>query len=481
MRKTIIYSYSLLLVVSTFMACQVSQVNTSSKPMSFDNITYESTIKYIVENNCLSCHSGRKPSGRLLLNSYEKVKNQIENGELLQRINDKQDPMPKRGLMSKEERLAIQKWAENGFIKEKQSNESSSANTEDYDFVPPTITPINVLNEGFDFFNLMQGHWVGDINLMGEKMEWFAFDYRPISSAHIHGIFEGGTMGNLFTSFFIADFKGVQTIMARNGGILNGIYRTSYFVLDKVDITDKTKYFRLVDAYGGEDIMWMELEFTEDKLKFNSYTSRFGLTGKPKLHMEFNAVKKHSDISNQTAKTLNYPQNKIEKDFSNGLPTPYWGEDYTTITSASYIYQDSISDLITLGKLAKDPFPINDMPYLASLKVEIEQNQLIKAHDLIIYLSKEPLTHENGKIILEYGYIKKDLFDGVLSFPVIVANETSFTFNYLHPSEYYLTIVADVNKDGYISKGDITSTPQVIKVAPKSKETVVVKNIKMIN
>ena len=82
----------------------------------------------------------------------------------------------------------------------------------------------------------MPGHWVGKMKLMGKPIDWFAFDYRPISPSHIHGIFEGGSMGNLFTSFFVADYKGTKTIMARNGGILSGFYRTSYFVLDKIDI-----------------------------------------------------------------------------------------------------------------------------------------------------------------------------------------------------------------------------------------------------
>ena len=56
----------------------------------------------------------------------------------------------------------------------------------------------------------------------------------PNRTVSCYGIFEGGTIGNLFTSFFVADFKGRRMLMARNDDILNGIYRTSYFVLDQV-------------------------------------------------------------------------------------------------------------------------------------------------------------------------------------------------------------------------------------------------------
>jgi len=67
--------------------------------------------------------------------------------------------------------------------------------------------------------------------------------------------------------------------MARNGGILNGIYRTSYFVLDLVEKRKNKQgraetYYRLVDAYGGKDIMYMELTFSGKSIAFNAYTSR---------------------------------------------------------------------------------------------------------------------------------------------------------------------------------------------------------------
>ena len=116
---------------------------------------------------------------------------------------------------------------------------------------------------------------------MGQSYDWFSFDYRAIAPSHIHGIYEGGTMGNLFTSFFVTEYKGKRTIMARNGGVLNDIYRTSYFVLDSVKYSGGDSYYRLVDAYGGDQIMYMELTFSGDDLSFNSYTSQFGMKSKP--------------------------------------------------------------------------------------------------------------------------------------------------------------------------------------------------------
>ena len=329
-------------------------------------------------NHCITCHSGNDPASGFALNSYDEVRLQTENGELLNRINNKKNPMPQNGLMPTRMRLAIEQWAENGFKKNSEHSSETSNNMNETYFTPPTIIPVDINTQGFEFFALMQGHWVGEIFILGKKYEWFCFDYRPISPAHIHGIYEGGTAGNLFTSFFITNFKGQKTIMARNGGILNGIYRTSYFVLDKVELSNDRKYFRLIDAYGGKDIMWMELEFIEDKINFNSYTSRFGLNGKPKLHMKFQGSKKHIEVSNSVAKKLRYPQNKIAIDFADGLPAPDWGEEYSVITSASYIHKDNGESLITLAKLSGDPYTIEDIPHLAKLRIEIEQNVKIK-------------------------------------------------------------------------------------------------------
>lgn len=430
-----------------------------------------------MDNYCITCHSGKKPAADFALTSYEAVRFQTEKGPLLDRINSFESPMPQGGLMRKELRVAIEQWAKNGFKRNGKDTSAITNHMDAIEFKAPDIVPVDLNTQGFEFFDLMPGHWVGDMVIMGKQYDWFSFDYRPISPAHIHGIYEGGTMGNLFTSFFISHFKGKKTIMARNGGILNGTYRTSYFVLDKVELSANRKYFRLIDAYGGKDIMFMELEFIGDNLNFNSYVSRFGLNGKPKLHMQFKASRKHPAISEKVAKELGYPQNEVAIDFSQGLPVPDWGNQYAVITSASYIYQDNGEGLATLAKLSGDPYTLEDMPHVAAVTVEIEQNAKTKDKKLIIYLSQAPLTDAEGKIIMEYGFIKPSLFDGVLSFPEISPNQTTFTFTYLHPGDYYLTVVADLNEDGYISKGDLTSKPIFVSVSPGSEQTVRVENL----
>ncbi len=455
-----------------FLGTSNSYFNPNGNYSTIDSITYYNHVEPIIRNNCVTCHSEPLPSSGFSLTTYEEVRFKAENGPLLTRINDAENPMPERGLINKEDRLIIEKWAKLGYpMGIKTTEELAPASNNKIAFLESSITPINLDKEGFEFFDLMPAHWVGDLTIMGQHYEWFSFDYRPISPSHVHGIFEGGSMGNLFTSFFIANFNGTKTIIARNGGVLNGTYRTSYFILDKVSNSKKRKSFRFVDAYGGKEIMYMELEFTDNELYFNSYTSQLGVNGKPKLHMEFKGTRMHQELSKKIADSLDYPKNIPYFDLT--LPTPSWASEYKGVSSASYITkQQNDETLNELANIARDPIPIDSIPYLSKLKVNIKKGNDYKT---IIYLSIAPLTDKKGDLILEYGYVKKSLFDGVLSFPEIIAHQKEFTFTYLHPGAYYVTLVSDINNDGFASEGDIISKSTLVKIPPERKIDITIK------
>lgn len=443
----------------------------SSTGIELSQISYHTYVKPIVHNYCTTCHAGKSPSADLDLQTYENVKNAAKNRNLLKRINDHKNPMPVGGLMPKEERLTILRWAKNNFLEKTAEDSASNETSEGYTFDPPQITPVDITRNGFGLLDKMQGHWVGKINLMGEKMPWFTFDYRAIGPSQVHGIFEGGSMGNLFTSFFVANFNGTKTIMARNGGILNGIYRTSYFVLTEVKEGSNSSYYKLVDAYGGEQIMWMELTFTSDHITFTSYTSRMGTYPKPTQHMKFEGTKKHMELAQQAAERFGFPSKKEVIDFSKGMPEPDWGNTYPIVTSASYVAQDDgVSDYKVLAEMAQDPYRMEQLPGIASLNLKLPRNDASKNKKVSIYLSRQPLTDENGKILLEYGYIKSEVFDEVLLFPELTESETEFELTYLHPGKYYVTAVVDEDGNMVPSKGDISSKSTLVELQPLASE-----------
>lgn len=477
-----------VLAIGVVLPCTPECKAQSTSDAIKDEVSYENDIRPIVNNFCTTCHSGKNPEGDFVLDSYKDVRSYAEEGTLLERINDADDPMPPSGQLPKYMRRLFKVWAENGYLEKGESGSGTTANQGiDYgEFVPPTITPVDINEKGFDLLENMQGHWVGSMNLMGQDFDWMAFDFRAIAPSHVHGIFEGGTIGNLFTSFFVTNFNGKRTIMARNGGILNGIYRTSYFVLDKAEEREnrmgkKESYFRLVDAYGGKDIMWMELTFSGNQIKFNAYTSRFGLVAPAKPHMKFQGKRMHPELAKQAAKAVGFPKNVIDMDFVDGLPKPNWGDDEIPQTSASYIWEESGKDLIELGKIAKDPYRIDQMPHLSKLTVSVKRNRMIKDKKLHLYLSNKALTDENGKFKTEYGYIRSDLLNGLLLFPEIDGSSNDFTFTYLHPGEYFLTVIADMDADGFPSPGDVTHSLKKISVEPESHSTIEIEDITVKN
>jgi len=153
--------------------------------------------------------------------------------------------------------------------------------------------------------------------------------------------------------------------------------------------------------------MYMELTFSGKSIAFNAYTSRMGLNYPAKRHMRFSGTRMHPDLSAQAAKQFEFPKNELDIDFSAGLPKPDWGTEKTAHSSASYLWMDAEKSIEELGKLAKDPYPIDKMPHLAKLTVAVQRNKKIRDKPLLIYLSNQSLTDKNGKFITQYGYLKE--------------------------------------------------------------------------
>lgn len=332
------------------------------------------------------------------------------------------------------------------------------------------VNPLDINSNtlGFKLLENMQGQWVGINRVIASDYSWFAFDYRANSPSQIHGIFEGGSQGNLLTSFFVTDFKGKRTIKARNGGVLNGIYRSSYFVLDDVKSDANGEYYKLVDAVGGSNTMYMELRFKNDSLYWNAYTSRLGLNNLPTRHMTFKGKKQHLDLAEAAAEAVGFPKNEVAWDFSKGFPEEflYKNEGDIKAKSASFLaIADSNADVVNLAESSGDLWRIDQTPYLSYLTVNIDRPITVKDKTLMLFLSKEPITDANGYFVTDEA-----AYDSILLFPELSANETSFRFTYLHPGTYYVNVTADMNADGYPSEGDITHPQQKVIVLPNQTD-----------
>ncbi|GAB5557941.1 MAG: hypothetical protein SchgKO_21540 [Schleiferiaceae bacterium] len=322
------------------------------------------------------------------------------------------------------------------------------------------VIPVNINDSGFEFLEKMQGHWIGENQVMGMQWPWFAFDYRAVSESHVFGIFEGGTMGNLLTSFFVTDFKGTRTIMVRNGGLLNGIYRTSYMVLDKVENQPNRDYYRFVDAVGGAHVMFLECTFSGDSLLMEAFTSRMGENAPSTNHMSFNGKRQNSALAQTAAQTFGFPQNQVEFDFSGGLNTSwmYTPPSLNAPQSATFMSMDSTLNLEGLAAAAGDPVTITDHTSMARLDVSLIRPANVQGKNILVFLSYAPLTDSNGNF-------DWTAFDSVILFPEVHSSQSQFEFTYLHSGPCYVTAIADMDGDGSPGVGDITSVSTLVNLA----------------
>lgn len=84
-------------------------------PPSQEKVVYNPDVEDIMYNYCITCHGGSAPSAGISLTTYNEVKSQAENGQLLHVVNDETNPMPPNMLLPLEVRQKLQKWADDGF------------------------------------------------------------------------------------------------------------------------------------------------------------------------------------------------------------------------------------------------------------------------------------------------------------------------------------------------------------------------------
>lgn len=80
-----------------------------------EKVVYSPDVENIMYNYCITCHGGSAPSAGISLTTYNEVKSQAENGQLLHVVNDEINPMPPNMLLPLDVRQKLQKWADDGF------------------------------------------------------------------------------------------------------------------------------------------------------------------------------------------------------------------------------------------------------------------------------------------------------------------------------------------------------------------------------
>lgn len=91
-------------------SCQASACDSA-------NVTYSGTIRNIINNKCVGCHSGTPPQGGINFTTYAGLKAKVDDGRLWGAINHLPgfSPMPKGGAkLSTCEIRQVKKWMDAG-------------------------------------------------------------------------------------------------------------------------------------------------------------------------------------------------------------------------------------------------------------------------------------------------------------------------------------------------------------------------------
>ncbi len=303
---------------------------------------------------------------------------------------------------------------------------------------------------GFELLSEINGHWVGTNQTGFGFFDWFTFDFRPISGSHSHSIYEGATNQNIINSVFVADYEGEKRILARNGGWLGTQYRATYFILDIAEPDQEERYYRLVDAIGGEDRAFIEFRFRQDSIFFDAYKDNSGALDKPFLHMSFKGSNRNRTYSEPAVELFNFPTTDAEVGFPDGF------QNLVDPDSALYLEE------------SEDPFPKSDHGHISDLVIDILRNSQTANSGLLLYISK-------GEIVSSNGLVDFDNLDNSVVRTIDINNSgNQYTTTYLHPDDYYITIFSDEDANGFPSSGDPSSISVIKKVDPELIESTTV-------
>ena len=105
-----------LLVLFVFSSCSTESEEDDSNLLIREDVSYQGTIKEIIEANCLNCHLDRPVNGATFsLTTLESVRSAITDRGLVERVESGSMP-PVGDVLTSAEIKAIKDWEAGGFM-----------------------------------------------------------------------------------------------------------------------------------------------------------------------------------------------------------------------------------------------------------------------------------------------------------------------------------------------------------------------------
>lgn len=101
---------ALVLKIQSCTTAVIDKGNKNTLPPINKTVTYQTDIKSIMTNNCITCHAGPAPNAGLDLSNYQNTRYSAAQGNLVARMNSATNPMPPSGTLSPQTLQIIDKW-----------------------------------------------------------------------------------------------------------------------------------------------------------------------------------------------------------------------------------------------------------------------------------------------------------------------------------------------------------------------------------
>lgn len=79
-------------------------------------VTYENTVKGILDTACIECHGGTMPTAGIRLDTYEGARDVADSGRMIFRMTSSNAPMPPSGNLPDPIIASIMEWIEDGLL-----------------------------------------------------------------------------------------------------------------------------------------------------------------------------------------------------------------------------------------------------------------------------------------------------------------------------------------------------------------------------
>ncbi len=302
-------------------------------------------------------------------------------------------------------------------------------NTNTNSGLQPISSSSNV--EGYTILAKLPGIWNGPVTSptpLGSFPEWIV-DFRPISGAQISAKNELDSINDIFMSFFIVKYDNAYKVAFRNGGGFAGSVRNSYMIIDSVSENASQSFYRFSDPISGGNRVYTNVIFKQDSIIMTTYTNQFNTLSQPVIHMEWRANLRDQISTQDAINTFNYPQKQLVKDLST---------TFNGLTDAVFY------------SAAADPYPESQQPYLGNTTVSISVTNpavVDPSKKIALIITTQPLftgfVFNPANLDTRSRYVFVD-----------AASNVDFNFNYMHPGNYYINAIYDVNGDFSFTTGD---------------------------